>query len=262
MEDSTKKELTLEKDSLDDLWGDEDTATAQKEADEDFLEALDLGKAKQNDDSLAEDLSEKALDGLDLTDVASDPPPLASDDGEETDSWFDNFSIDLNKEVAAAAIQEDEDPLEFLGNDNIANSYHPWRISLYEKLPFACEADGEDKFFLIGYQNGQTARGKETHFEQHETDPLPYVISLDPDPHFISYSFFYGFFRQTVEKMCIKHTMAGELRITLKKKIADEFLKKYTFDFRNNPNLLHLMREYVETMIENIMDCMEKGDVR
>ena len=50
-----------------------------------------------------------------------------------------------------------------------------------------------------------------------------------------------------------------ELRVIVKRKITDEFFKKYTFEFRNNPKLLQSMREYVDTMTENIMETIEKG---
>lgn len=138
--------------------------------------------------------------------------------------------------------------------------YHSWRISLYETVPFICKAEKTKKVFLIGYKNGQLTREKETHFSQHEEDSTPYCISLNPDPHFISYSFFYGFFRETVEKMCRKHIDSEELYVTNKKKVMDEFFKKYSFEFHQNPQLLSYMKEYIDTMIENIMDSLYKKE--
>ena len=51
-----------------------------------------------------------------------------------------------------------------------------------------------------------------------------------------------------------------ELRVSIKKKITDEFFKKYTFDFRKNPQLLSHMGEYVDTMTENIMEALYKKE--
>ncbi|MBQ8320160.1 MAG: hypothetical protein IJX81_04700 [Clostridia bacterium] len=254
MEESTKKAPLLDEDGLfNDLLAEEEQNASTKETDDELLDDLDFGDPKEEQEEAEED----PLDALDLS---APLPTLKEATAEKDDFDLDGFSFDIKGEIATASFEDQADELlDILDEINIANSYHPWRISLYEKLPFICEADGEEKVFLIGYGNGQTAREKETHFHQHETDPIPYVISLDPDPHFISYSFFYGFFRQTIEEMCRKNAAQDELHVAVKKKIADAFFKKYTFDFRNNPQLLRSMREYVETMIENIMDSMEKG---
>ncbi len=208
----------------------------------------------------------EAVDMLELTEM----PPVANNEEKAAPAPVANkaaqeFNLDfltLNDPVPTAAPKGDQiDEIFNIFEDTLPSiSYHPWRISLYKALPFICEAEGAEKVFLIGYKNGQTARDKETHFAQHEADPIPYVISLDPDPHFISYSFFYGFFRETVEKMCHKYMNPEELRVTIKKKITDEFFKKYTFDFRKNPQLLSHMGEYVDTMTENIMESLYKKE--
>ncbi len=207
---------------------------------------------------LAESEVDDVLDMLDFETPARDV--LSTVPERKADKEFDLEDLTLDSPVKSAIPTSDDtdDVLKYLDETTAFNVYHPWRISLYEKLPFICEAQDGEKVFLIGYQNGQTAREKETHFYQHETDPIPYAISLDPDPHFISYSFFYGFFRQTLEKMCRKNMATDELRVAVKKKITDDFFKKYTFDFRNNPQLLQSMREYVDTMTENIMEAIEK----
>ena len=230
--------------------------------DEEFLDDLCLEEVPKNTPTPqaeeSEDLAgEDVLDMLDLKKPEL-APALTTSAAKKTADDFDLDNLTLDEPLKTAVKEVDELGVD-LDASFFLNAYHPWRISLYEKLPFICAADGGEKVFLIGYQNGQTARDKETHFYQHETDPIPYVISLDPDPHFISYSFFYGFFRQTLEKICRKHMTKDELRVIVKRKITDEFFKKYTFEFRNNPKLLQSMCEYVDTMTENIMETIEKG---
>ena len=185
-------------------------------------------------------------------------PPAPVEKKAHQEFSLDDLTLDAPIQTSAPKGDQIDEIFNVFEDTLPSISYHPWRISLYKTLPFICEAEGVEKVFLIGYKNGQTARDKETHFAQHEADPIPYVISLDPDPHFISYSFFYGFFRETVEKMCRKYINEEELRVSIKKKITDEFFKKYTFDFRKNPQLLSHMNEYVDTMTENIMEAIYK----
>ena len=220
-------------------------------------------------DMMGFDQPAKTVDTVEMLGLAN-PAPAASNEGKASLAPVEKkepqeFSLDiltLDDPVPTAAPKGDQiDEIFNVFEDTLPSiSYHPWRISLYKTLPFISEAEGVEKVFLIGYKNGQTARDKETHFAQHEADPIPYVISLDPDPHFISYSFFYGFFRETVEKMCHKYMNPEELRVSIKKKITDEFFKKYTFDFRKNPQLLSHMSEYVDTMTENIMESLYKKE--
>lgn len=252
--DKRKKQafLVAENDLFDDLLAEENS----KENSAQDANGLFPEPPEKYEPSAEED---EALDMLDLSN-----PELSSISSSSNSEKYDDFNLEnlkweANVEAPIKASDDADDLLNCLDEETISNVYHPWRISLYEKLPFICESDKGEQVFLIGYQNGQTAREKETHFHQHETDPIPYVITLDPDPHFISYSFFYGFFRQTLEKLCLKNMAKDDLRIVVKKKIADAFFKKYTFNFRNNPELLLSMREYVETMTENIMESIEKG---
>lgn len=250
MNDKTNKDFE-NGDLLFDIFDEEIKQTAPVEDDDLFIEEMNFDEVEE-ELQVANDGLEDELDALEIE--------KAEASGEELeDEWLDDIIENYDYEASSQhSVDETDSLLSFLNNGTISDAYHPWRISLYEKLPFVCEDNGIEKVFLVGYNNGQMARQKETHFQQHETDPIPYIITLDPDPHFMSYSFFYGFFRETLEKMCINNYSEEELRVTVKKKTAEDFFAKYTFDFRNNPSMFALVKEYVATMVENIVDSLDK----
>ncbi len=230
---------------------DEEIKCAPVVADDLFMDLGDLEEIEEQSQA-----DEVKIDELqDVSDISDEKAEISEEE------WLDDLFTNYDYDVSEQKVEDETDNLlDFLDNQSISGTFHPWRISLYEKLPFICEDFGTEKVFLIGYNNGQMARKKETHFEQHETDPIPYIISLDPDPHFVSYSFFYGFFRETLEKMCVKNYSTEELRVSIRKKTVEDFFSKYTFDFRNNPKMIAIVKEYVETMVENIVDSMEKRE--
>ena len=156
------------------------------------------------------------------------------------------------------------------------NDKHAWAIFLEEKLVSTQKTEGGVEHYLIGYENGLTARQNETHFTQKENDPVSHRIIFQPDPHYVSYSFFYGFFEQTIRTLCLKtiygadyaknKTMRSlkktdvgirELGQKQKKEILKKFNDKYSFAFTKNPALVNLMNAYAETLIENVIEVRE-----
>ena len=137
---------------------------------------------------------------------------------------------------------------------------HAWAIFLYKKLiQELLTSDGQTQYFLIGYENGTSARRNENHFSQKENDPISHRLIFQPEPTFISYSFFYGFFGQTIEALCQKYFSANtEWNISIRHKILKDFKDKYTFSFPKRPEMENLMFDYAETMIENIIDIQAK----
>ncbi len=151
------------------------------------------------------------------------------------------------------------------------NDKHAWAIFLDEKLVAKQKTDSGVENYLIGYENGLTARRNETHFAQKENDPVSHRIIFQPEPHYVSYSFFYGFFEQTIRTLCLK-TIYGsdytkhknnralqksDVSITVKKEILKKFNDKYTFAFSKNPALIAKMNEYAEILIENVIEVRE-----
>jgi len=137
---------------------------------------------------------------------------------------------------------------------------HAWAIFLDKKLIQQLQTpDGQTQHFLIGYENGTSARRNETHFSQKENDPVSHRLIFQPEPTFISYSFFYGFFGQTIEALCSKYFSSNtEWNISIRHKILKDFKEKYTFSFPKRPEMENLMFDYAETMIENIIDIQAK----
>ena len=151
---------------------------------------------------------------------------------------------------------------------------HAWAIFLDDTLittRVITDEDGNEttENYLIGYQNGLTARKNETHFSQKETDPFSHRIIFQPSPQYVSYSFFYGFFYSTLRHICLqtiygenykkkKNLTAGNVSITKREQILKKFESKYTFDFAKNPELFDLMHEYAITLVENISEICEK----
>lgn len=234
----------------------------------------DLFLKEEPKDSPSADKPATESKAINILDMLTSAQPAKTEDTTEDATMFDLSGIqpavnDKKTSTSDTNKAEQEFCFDFSALTGSASAdelsfkdvhYHSWRISLYETIPFICKAEGCEKVFLIGYKNGQLARDKETHFAQHEAASTPYRISLTPDPHFISYSFFYGFFRETVEKMCRKYMGLEELYVTIKKKITDEFFKKYSFEFHQNPQLESNIKEYIDTMIENIMDVLYKKE--
>ena len=150
------------------------------------------------------------------------------------------------------------------------NDKHAWAIFLDEKTITKRRVGDAVENYLIGYENGLLARKNETHFSQKENDCVSHRILFQPDPHYISYSFFYGFFAPTIRLLCLK-TVYGEdfakhkdaahekiqIGMSAKKEILDTFNKKYTFAFSKNPGLEQLMCEYAKTLIENVIEVKE-----
>ncbi len=137
---------------------------------------------------------------------------------------------------------------------------HAWAIFLDKKLiQELLTSDGQTQYFLIGYENGISARCNETHFSQKENDPISHRLIFQPEPTFISYSFFYGFFGQTIETLCQKYFSSNtEWNISIRHKILKDFKDKYTFSFPKRPKMENLMFDYAETLIENIIDIQAK----
>ena len=136
---------------------------------------------------------------------------------------------------------------------------HAWAIYLDPRLVTKCEVNGATQHFLIGYENGLTARKNETHFTQKETDPVAHRLFFHPEPHFISYSFFYGFFGKTIRDLCETATQTSSaINISNRKSILKQFCDKYVFAFSKNKHLEQTMKEYAEALIENIVDVQAK----
>ena len=155
-----------------------------------------------------------------------------------------------------------ETGLEVTPADSIVRAMddkHAWAIFLDTRLIQTIEENGVKKHFLIGYENGLKARQNETHFSQKENDPICHRLIFQPEPTFISYSFFYGFFRKTIENMCASHVSeSSEFNISERKQILADFCDKYTFSFPKSPELEGVMFEYAEILIENIIDIQAK----
>lgn len=136
---------------------------------------------------------------------------------------------------------------------------HAWAIFMDTKLIQRIEENGIIQNYLIGYENGLKARQNETHFSQKENDPICHRVIFQPEPTFISYSFFYGFFGRTIENMCLAYAEQNtEFNISGRKQILADFCDKYTFSFPKNPELAEVMCEYAEILIENIIDIQAK----
>ena len=137
---------------------------------------------------------------------------------------------------------------------------HAWAIFLDRKLvQKTVDSDGAVQNFLIGYENGLSARRNETHFSQKENDPISHRVIFQPEPTFVSYSFFFGFFGQTIETICDRYIASNtEWNISIRHQILKDFKDKYGFSFPKNPSLENTMYEYAEALIENIIDIQAK----
>lgn len=153
---------------------------------------------------------------------------------------------------------------------------HAWAIFLDENLIskyVKTLADGttETENYLIGYQNGVTARKNETHFSQKENDPVSHRIIFQPEPYYVSYSFFYGFFYPTIRHLCLqtlygkdyqkknpKSLVCSGVNISTRRAILKKFEDKYTFGFSKKTELHALMHDYAARVIENVVEICEK----
>ncbi len=134
-----------------------------------------------------------------------------------------------------------------------------WVIKMDEKSLFPCEVGGNEQYLLIGYKNGLDARKSQMYFGQREKDNDSYELVFEPEPYYISYSFFNGFFNETVKSFCERYREGdNEINISKRKDILQEFCKKYTFSFFQNSKLGGIIVEYIEAMIENTMDIQAK----
>lgn len=128
-----------------------------------------------------------------------------------------------------------------------------WTIKIDKNSYCVSEIDGIDRIFFIGYANGMRERSEELYFSQREKDKDIYLIEFDPEPYFISYSFFYGLFNETIIKMCTdfenSHTVLSKKNIILKR-----FLEKFNFVFNQNKALHETVKEYVNAIIEKTFD--------
>ena len=171
----------------------------------------------------------------------------------------------LKKDLGAEGTAQTKEEIEALVTN--MRMYHLWQISLDKKLItkvveeiLVPTADGGQetkkvtKNYLIGYQNGLNARTNETHFAQKETDAVSHEIIFQPEPHFVSFSFFYGFFGQTIQTLC-EQTLAAtsDVNISNKNSILKQFTDKYAFRYLSDS-----MKKYAELMIENIVDIQAK----
>ena len=133
-------------------------------------------------------------------------------------------------------------------------NWRKWNITISSQAYFVSTIDGESKYFFVGYDNGVKAKNGELYFLQREKDKERYQIAFSPTPQFISYSFFYGLFNETITKMC------GELDRTQsflaqKNIILNKFFDKYAFDVDNSVN--EQIKEYVMAIIEKNIDIQD-----
>ena len=134
-----------------------------------------------------------------------------------------------------------------------------WIINLNKKSLFKSLVNNEERYILIGYENGLNERKKELYFAQREQDPDSYIISFKPEPYFITYSFFSGFFGQTIKNLCVQNFMQEDnAGMSRRKMVLKQFLNKYRFSFTQNDNLGKVLKNYASAMIENIIDIQSK----
>ena len=181
--------------------------------------------------------------------------------------------LPMNQPELAFGLDTDKNVLEksdVRKHIHSVNDKHAWAIFLDDKLITKRQTQSGTENYLIGFENGLKARKNETHFSQKENDPVSHRILFQPEPHYISYSFFYGFFAQTIRLLCLKtvygndylkykDTSLGKIEIGIasKKEILKKFNEKYTFAFTKNPALTEMMNDYAETLIENVIEVRE-----
>lgn len=128
-----------------------------------------------------------------------------------------------------------------------------WEISVNKELLCTMQSDGSERYIFIGFNNGQKVRKDELYFSQREKDTNNYNIFFNPEPYFISYSFFYGLFNETIGKMCLEFEKDRYL-LTKKSIILKKFFEKFNFVIEQNKELQTTLREYAAAIIEKIFD--------
>ena len=107
-----------------------------------------------------------------------------------------------------------------------------WRIVVSEECFERATVNGEEKIYMIGYQNGvTTAHRKESYYNQRTKDKESYDVIFQPSPNYISYSFFVGFFEQAIDTLIETLQNTNDSNIFYKRQIIELFKKKYVFTF-------------------------------
>ncbi len=137
-----------------------------------------------------------------------------------------------------------------------------WIIRLEDKNLSKCIENGEEKVLLIGYDNGLSKRKAEKYFLQREKDKEYYFLKFEPEPHFISYTFFAGFFGQTIKNLCAQKDETEYIGTAKRLALLRQFNNKYRFSFVLNPGLNEIIKDYADELIENEVDMQlkTKGD--
>ncbi|MDE6201290.1 MAG: hypothetical protein K2M47_05380 [Clostridiales bacterium] len=133
-------------------------------------------------------------------------------------------------------------------------NWRKWNITICSQSYFVSTIDGEEKYFFVGYDNGIKEKKEELYFLQREKDKEKYQIAFSPKPHFISYSFFYGFFNDTITKMCSESDTTHSF-LSQKNIILNKFFEKYAFDVDEIVNAQ--IKEYVMAIIEKNIDIQD-----
>lgn len=133
-----------------------------------------------------------------------------------------------------------------------------WIIRLGNKNLSKCVENGEEKVLLIGYDNGLSKRKEEKYFLQREKDKDFYLMKFEPEPHFISYTFFAGFFGQTIKNLCAQKDDVEYIGAAKRLALLKQFNDKYRFSFSLNPRLNEIVKDYADELIENEVDMQSK----
>lgn len=133
-----------------------------------------------------------------------------------------------------------------------------WIVRFENKSISKCIENDEEKVLLVGYENGLSKRKEEKYFLQREKDADFYLMKFDPEPYFISYTFFVGFFGQTVKNLCAQKEGVEYIGAAKRLALLKQFSNKYRFSFTRNPRLNDLINDYAEELIENEVDIQAK----
>ena len=201
------------------------------------------------------DTKVRAKKGIEATDAANHVTDL--------DFSSHNCCVGVSdvQEFSGWGFAHEDSSLEVIKADEAVSGLddkHAWAIFLDPGLVITIQDEEKKSHFLVGYENGLSARRNETHFRQKETDPVSHRIFFQPEPCFVSYSFFYGFFGETVSRMCEQMLATGNRNLSNRRVILNQFCEKYTFAFPKHKYLVDTMRDYAATMIGNILDVQAK----
>lgn len=129
-----------------------------------------------------------------------------------------------------------------------------WKVVLPKEECVKSIKDGEEQIFLIGQESGLRVRKKEIYFAQREKDSDNYVFRFDPEPDYLSYSFFYGMFYPTIQKMYQEYIDKENVSlIAVKKIVSKKFQQKYAFSFKKNEQA---HKDNIDSFILAILDGM------